>query len=135
NEKELEIAPGERLAVTVSGESLFEDAPSVFDTLQDLAEDMNNLEEDQVEQHMADLDEVMNRVSNERGRVGATMNRLESSQEIRQQATTDLKELLSTYEDADIVEASTKLIQQETSLKAALSVTSRISQISILDYM
>ncbi|MFO7802305.1 MAG: flagellar hook-associated protein FlgL [Desulfovermiculus sp.] len=89
----------------------------------------------ELEDALKDLEEVMSRVSNERGRVGATMNRLESSQEIRQQATTDLKELLSTYEDADIVEASTKLIQQETSLKAALSVTSRISRISILDYM
>ena len=88
-----------------------------------------------LEDALADLEEVMSRVSSERGRVGATMNRLESSQEIRQQATTDLKELLSTYEDADIVDASTKLIQQETSLKAALSVTSRISRISILDYM
>ncbi len=89
----------------------------------------------ELEDTLTNLDEVMSRVSNERGRVGATMNRLESSQEIRQQATTDLKELLSTYEDADIVEASTKLIQQETSLRAALSVTSRISKISILDYM
>ena len=89
----------------------------------------------ELEDALDTLDEVMSRVSNERGRVGATMNRLESSQEIRQHATTDLKELLSTYEDADIVEASTKLIQQETSLKAALSVTSRISRISILDYM
>ncbi|MFO7877340.1 MAG: flagellar hook-associated protein FlgL, partial [Desulfovermiculus sp.] len=85
----------------------------------------------ELEDALKDLDDVMSRVSNERGLVGATMNRLESSQEIRQQATTDLKELLSTYEDADIVEASTKLIQQETSLKAALSVTSRISRISI----
>jgi flagellar hook-associated protein 3 FlgL len=89
----------------------------------------------ELEDALTNLDEVMSRVSNERGRVGATMNRLESSQEIRQQATTDLKELLSTYEDADIVEASTKLIQQEISLRAALSVTSRISKISILDYM
>ena len=88
-----------------------------------------------LEDALNDLDEVMARVSNVRGQVGATMNRLESSQEIREQATTDLKELLSTYEDTDIVEASTKLIQQETSLKAALSVTSRISRISILDYM
>jgi flagellar hook-associated protein 3 FlgL len=137
--KELEIAPGERLAVTVPGDKVFQGPgapePELFATLQSLKDEMENFDLDEVSDKLNDLDEVMSRVSNERGRVGATMNRLESSLEIRQQATTDLKELLSTYEDADIVEASTKLIQQETSLKAALSVTSRISRISILDYM
>ncbi len=93
------------------------------------------IEVPELEDALKDLEEVMSRVSNERGRVGATMNRLESSREIRQQASTDLKELLAAYEDADIIEISTKLIQQETALKAALSVTSRISSISILDYM
>lgn len=137
--REIEIAPGERLEVTVPGNKVFQGSggpgPGLFDTLQSIKDEMENLDPDEVRNKLTELDQVMNRVSNERGRVGATMNRLESSQEIRQQATTDLKELLSTYEDADIVEASTKLIQQETSLKAALSVTGRISRISILDYM
>lgn len=112
---------------------------SVNDEYEKLLDPDNNpyqlTEVPELEDALKDLEEVMSRVSNERGRVGATMNRLESSQEIRQQATSDLKELLSAYEDSDIIEVSTKLIQQEIALKAALSVTSRISRISILDYM
>lgn len=135
-EKELEIAPGERLAVTVSGERVFQDGgPNLFTTLKDLKDEMEAFDLDEVRNKLSSLEDVRSRVSNVRGQVGVTMNRLQSSQEIREQATVDLKELQSTYEDADIVEASTKLIQQETSLKAALSVTSRISRISILDYM
>jgi len=64
-----------------------------------------------------------------------TINRLESAVDARNEATNDLKQFLSVYEDADIIEVSTNLMQQQTSLKAALAVTSQIGQMTLLDYM
>jgi flagellar hook-associated protein 3 FlgL len=47
----------------------------------------------------------------------------------------DLKQILSRYEDADAIEAFNAIVQQETAFQAALSVTSKVSQLSILDYL
>jgi flagellar hook-associated protein 3 FlgL len=42
---------------------------------------------------------------------------------------------LASYREADIVEAYSNLAQQEQALQAALSVTAKVSQLSILDYL
>jgi flagellar hook-associated protein 3 FlgL len=67
--------------------------------------------------------------------MGVRMNRVETSINKESQAENDLKQLLSNYRDADIMKTSSQMMQQETALKAAMSVTSRVSQISILNYM
>ena len=46
----------------------------------------------------------------------------------------DLEMILSRYQDADIVETFNEIVQQETTFQAALNVTARISNITILDY-
>ena len=47
----------------------------------------------------------------------------------------DLKAILSRYEDADAIEVFNDIVQQESAFQAALSVTGRVSQLSILDYL
>jgi flagellar hook-associated protein 3 FlgL len=47
----------------------------------------------------------------------------------------DMQAMLSRYEDADLVETITNMTMQETAFKAALDITSRVSRLSILDYM
>ena len=84
---------------------------------------------------LGEIQSGMDQVSNLRGEVGMTINRLESAVDARNEATNDLKQFLSVYEDADIIEVSTNLMQQQTSLKAALAVTSQIGQMTLLDYM
>lgn len=81
------------------------------------------------------LDEAMNRVWNIRGELGTSIQRLETAMDHRKDTENDLRQFLSLYEDTDIVEVSSQIVQQEIALKAALTVTSRISNLSILDYM
>ena len=47
----------------------------------------------------------------------------------------DLKQILSRYEDADAIESFNAIVQQESAFQAALSVTGKVSQLSILDYI
>ena len=138
NTRTLEIAPGEEVDISVSGEEVFgslADSDSIFTTLQNISTAMKDpaigIDSNDVES----LQEVMDTVSSTRADVGTRINRLESAVSYREKAVLDMKEFLSDYEDADIVEVSSQLMQQETSLKAALAVTTKIGQLSLLDYM
>jgi flagellar hook-associated protein 3 FlgL len=86
-------------------------------------------------EQLGELDEAMTRFRKYRGEMGINMNRLETSIDAKAQAENDLKQILGKYENADITETSSQIVQRETALKAALSVTSRMAKISILNYM
>ena len=46
----------------------------------------------------------------------------------------DLEQILSRYQDADAIETFNDIIKQETAFQAALNITAKVSDISILDY-
>ncbi|MFV0436180.1 MAG: flagellar hook-associated protein FlgL [Desulfopila sp.] len=69
-----------------------------------------------------------------RSKMGVRGSRIESAMEQQETVKVDLEQILSRYQDADAIETFNGIVQQETALKAALNVTSRISSISILDY-
>lgn len=70
-----------------------------------------------------------------RGRMGNNAQRIETSKNHMEGVQVDLQQILSRYEDADLVEVITQITQTETALEAALKVTSRVGSISILDYL
>ncbi len=70
----------------------------------------------------------------QRSQLGNKASRVESALEYQEEVKTDLEQILSRYQDADIIEVFNDIVSQETVFQAALNVTSRISQISILDY-
>jgi flagellar hook-associated protein 3 FlgL len=70
-----------------------------------------------------------------RSSLGARAQRVESALLQREDAQIDLKQILSRYQDADILKVYNDIIQKESAFEAALNVTGRVSQISILDYL
>ena len=82
-----------------------------------------------------DLDAGAEQVRLKRSSMGNSANRLETALSHLEQSRLDLQETLSGYEDADLVEILAGMTQQETALQAALTVTGRVSQLSILDYL
>ncbi|ACV67900.1 flagellar hook-associated protein FlgL [Desulfohalobium retbaense] len=137
NTRTLEIAPGEEVDISVSGKEVFASTTpdNIFETLQNISTAMKDPAIEIDSNDVESLQEVMDTVSSTRADVGTRINRLESAVSYREKAVLDMKEFLSDYEDADIVEVSSQLMQQETSLKAALAVTTKIGQLSLLDYM
>ncbi len=69
-----------------------------------------------------------------RSQLGARASRVDSAILHQEDAKTDLQQILSRYQDADIIEVYNDIMQKENAFKAALNITSRISDISILDY-
>jgi len=69
-----------------------------------------------------------------RSQLGNRAARVDSAMLHQQDVLIDLQQILSRYQDADAIETFNAIVQQETAFQAALSITSKVSQISILDY-
>ena len=70
-----------------------------------------------------------------RSQLGNRANRVETAMDHQEGVRIDLKQILSRYEDADAIDAFNAIVQQETAFQAALSVTTKVSQLSILDFI
>ena len=71
----------------------------------------------------------------ERVSVGALQRRLETAESLIGLAKTDAQEVLNDLQNADLAEASTGLQQAELALQASFSVTNRVINLSILDFL
>lgn len=70
-----------------------------------------------------------------RSQLGNRASRVETAMNYQEEARIDLKQILSRYEDADAIESFNAIVEQETAFQAALSVTAKVSQLSILDFI
>jgi flagellar hook-associated protein 3 FlgL len=81
------------------------------------------------------LEDGANQIRSKRGLMGNNAARLESSRMHLEGVRVDLEQILSRYEDVDILDVITEITQTETAFEGALKVTGQVSKLSILDYM
>jgi len=74
-------------------------------------------------------------VSESLARVGARSARLETRRAALEQSEQDLTLRLSEVQDADTIRVLSDLVREETALQAALQVTARVVQPSLLDFL
>jgi flagellar hook-associated protein 3 FlgL len=143
---EFEIAPNELLGVNLTGNGLmlgdFDNdgttdagAVDVFALVTTLEEELRANNPAGVEALIDPLEDAANQIRGQRSLKGNVGRRLETAREHMEQIKVDMEEYRSRYEDADILETITSLQQQEQSFQAALNVTGRISELSILNYI
>ena len=143
---EFEISPNELIDVNLTGNALMlgdadndgtTDAGSVdiFAVMTTIEEELRANNPAGVEAQMDNLEVGANQVRGYQSLKGNLASRLESARNHMQQIKIDMEEFRSRYEDADILETITDLEQQQQSFQAALSVTGKVSELSILDYI
>lgn len=138
NKIELEIGPGEKIAVNLTGSEVFGDPGTGKDVWQLFDEMIAALEAGDSAAALAEMDNLDRAADHARGRrslMGNLAQRVDNAQLNMEDMRIDMKAMLSRLEDADILETLTNMTMQETALKAALDITSRVSRLSILDYM
>jgi flagellar hook-associated protein 3 FlgL len=81
------------------------------------------------------LEDGANQIRSKRGLMGNNASRLESSKMHLEGVRVDLEQILSRYEDVDILDVITEITQTETAFEGALKVTGQVSKLSIFDYM
>jgi flagellar hook-associated protein 3 FlgL len=71
----------------------------------------------------------------ERVGVGASLRRLDTASSLLDLTETDAKEALAKLQEADIAESGSNLQQAQTALEVSYTITSRLLNLSILDYL
>lgn len=148
----VEISPGEQLQANLTGNNLFlgsstwDPTDSTLNSSDagryDLFAEITQAEEairanDQtaMQTSLEDLDGAAEQNRRLRSQLGNRASRVETAMIHQEEAKIDLKQVLSRYEDADAIEVFNDIVQQETAFQAALSITSKVSQLSILDFI
>ena len=88
-----------------------------------------------VQKAITQLDLAADQNRRKRSQLGVKASRVDDAGSHLEGSLIDVRSTLSRYEDADITKTYNDILQQETAWQAALSVTGRVSQISILDYL
>jgi flagellar hook-associated protein 3 FlgL len=134
----LEIAPGEKVRTNLTGDELFQGAGgglNLFALLDDIQASLEAGDGDAALSRLEDLKTGSEQVSRLRSKMGNVAQRVDNAQSHMENVQIDMQEVLSRYEDVDIIEVITSLNQQELAFEAALNVTGKVSNLSILNYL
>jgi len=109
---------------------------TIFDMVMRLRDSLYmNDAEDAGSRALGGMDLALENLLKYRAELGAKENRLEMTQARILHERTDIEEILSKNEDVDIAETITKLRMLEVAHRAALGVSARIIQPTLLDFL
>ncbi|MDR2550740.1 MAG: flagellar hook-associated protein FlgL [Desulfobulbus sp.] len=148
----LEMTPGELVQINLTGNNLFFGASAwdpanpannstesgrydLFLELTQAEEALRSNDQAAMQTSLGDLEGAAEQNRRLRAQLGNQAARVDATMSYQEEVRVDLKQILSRYEDANAIEAFNNILQQETAFQAALSVTSKVSQLSILDYL
>lgn len=128
------------VAVGFDGESVFQpsgagSADDLFQTMSDLKTALQNNNVNGIETAMTKLNNHFDHVLTKISDVGSKTVRMEIKERIFQDTTITNTERLSKIEDADITEAIIELKATELAYQAALSSSTKLMQLSLVDYV
>jgi len=140
-QRTLQVGSSRRIADSDSGLDVFMKVPDVsgsgyqdmFSTLYQLAADLDA--DNPSDASLGQLDNALENLLQTRARVGARMNALDREEEGNAGFLLRLQETRSEIEDVDIAEAATRLNQQLLSLQAAQQAFSRVSNLSLFNFL
>lgn len=132
---EFEIAPNELIEVNLTGDNLMFGGVDVFALVTSFEDALRNNDPTTIQTLIDPLESAANQVRSQRSLKGNVGRRLEVALDHMEQIKIDMEAFRSRFEDADILETITEMQKQEQSFEAALSVTGRVSALSILDYI
>ncbi|MEO8063025.1 MAG: flagellar hook-associated protein FlgL [Pseudomonadota bacterium] len=89
----------------------------------------------QIGASIANLDQGLDRVLSVRAEVGTRLSAIDSAANAREAESIDLQQLLSDLRDVDYAEAISRLNQEYAGLQAAQQAYTKISQLSLFDYL
>jgi flagellar hook-associated protein 3 FlgL len=81
------------------------------------------------------MDQALERTGTVRADIGSRLSAIDSATSTREDEAVDLQALLSDLRDVDYASVISKLNQQYTGLQAAQAAYSKISQLSLFDYL
>jgi len=121
--------------VPITGPSIFAGGGDAFQALIDLRDAILASDAPAVATAAADLDAVESNVASELAAVGSFLRRIESEIADLEERTTNMEAERSRAMDTDVAEAILQLTSAETFYQAALQVSARVSQLSLVNFI
>jgi flagellar hook-associated protein 3 FlgL len=129
------IADGVSMDIAVSGKQAFGGAVDPVVVLSNLIKGLEANDPAAISGQLDVLDQSLALITNERADVGARLNRLDATEAHSDTFKINIQQMLSDTEDLDVVQAITELTAQQSAYQASLSVSAKIIQPSLIDYL
>ena len=128
----IKISKNSTIEIGSAGDAVF---GTLFSTLTDLKDALQNNNVDGIQEAMDNLDGHFDDIKTKVSDVGSKMNRMEIKNKIYQDLNLTNTERLSNIEDADIAEAVMNVKAAELTYQAALASSSKVMTLSLVDYL
>jgi flagellar hook-associated protein 3 FlgL len=128
----IKISKNSTIEIGSAGDAVF---GTVFNTLIDLEDALQNNDVNGIQDAMENLDGHFDDIRTKISDVGSKMNRMEIKDKIYQDLNLTNTERLSNIEDADIAEAVMNVKAAELTYQAALASSSKVMTLSLVDYL
>jgi flagellar hook-associated protein 3 FlgL len=130
------VAPGGMsISINLNGEEVFKTGEDIFDTFQDLIDGLNNNDTQAISDQLDRLNTSLNQVLQYRGEVGSKMNEMQAVQTQLTDMETNVTNLLSDIEDADITKAVMDLTTAQNIYQASLAAATMLFQTTLVDFL
>ncbi len=133
--KLVEVSSGQTVQTNLSGDELFMGPINLFQALDDLKTALNTSDTSALSTQLDTLEGAAEQVRGKRSEMGNINAHLDDVSSMTSELKLQMQERLSRYEDADLSEVLTDMTRTEQAYEAALSVSARLSKLSILDYL
>jgi len=134
NDFQVQIGKNENLTAGRNGQIVLMDS-ALFSTLGGLKKALEDNDLAGIDTQLGNLTAVEDHLNNQIADIGVRQNQAQVRENILSQLQIDLKERLSQVEDADIAEVILQLNAKQVTYQAALAAASRVSEMSLLNYM
>ncbi len=131
----LQVNRNATLPTQIPGSDLFTGPIDIFATMSDLATAMHSGNKADIDEQVKKLEQFTDVVSVARSKIGGYLNTATNTENILASAKLVRQAQLSKEQDADLAKAITELTTSQQRLQAALAVSARVSQLTILDYL
>ena len=123
------------IGINADGDEAFMAGTNIFNVLRDLKDGLEANDTAVISDQIELLDDSLDQVLRVRAKVGAKLNRLESTENYWSNFKLTVEQMLSDTEDADIVRAMTDLASREAAYQASLAASARIIQPSLIYFL
>ncbi len=134
----IQVGKSSQVAINYSGGKLLNGTGGgvdIFAQLKSLSTALSTNDQAGLQGSLTSLDSAQNQINSARAETGSRMVTVESASTTLDSANINLNSNLSGIQDIDIIKTYSDLTSQQTAYQASLTATSKISQLSLLNYI
>ena len=126
---------GITVAKNVTGDELFMSPVDLFAVLDDLAAALTSGNTTTISSQLTSLEAAADQVRTQQSLLGNSNARMDDLIAMHESSLLMVQSTLSRHQDADLTEVLSDISKMELSLEATMQVTSRVSNLSLLNYL